>query len=538
LKKIILFIACFTGLATAKAQITSGDTSVIIVTAYLPDVQETKKIDILPIMEDPKVKPPVYQYVFPNVAYKPKAVYSPIDPIFIKPEEKEELSDNYLEVGGGNYLTSYLNASIHNTQDKYYMYGLNVKHHAANASKDPNQALFSQNQITAFGSREKGNDLFGEMDYQRNVVHYYGYLADTSERSLDDIHQIYNDVNAKAQWSRQQSKVNNRLNLKSDVNLGFNLFDKLSESENTFRVINKNDFSAGKGRLHLDLGATYTQLTETAKYNRLFIDFKPHYELTYKKWNLDIGANLNYLSDTNGGVIKPAPYLKAETYLVPKILRGYFGITGDFQKNTLKSLSYENLFLGNTIQYANTYVLKFQGGMNGSFKRFVAFGINISQEFIKDQYFFVSDTNALRNFTTVKDDMSRLTFSGELKFNVNQHIEIGFRGNVYSYSLTAEKEAWHLPSYDAALFSTVRLADRIYIRGGYFATSARNARDLNSKEFVLAAINDVNLGFEYRYKKNISGFIRVNNILNQRYELWNNYRAQGLNALAGITFSL
>jgi outer membrane receptor protein involved in Fe transport len=134
--------------------------------------------------------------------------------------------------------------------------------------------------------------------------------------------------------------------------------------------------------------------------------------------------------------------------------------------------------------------------------------------------------------------MSRLTFSGELKFNVNQHIEIGFRGNVYSYSLTAEKEAWHLPSYDAALFSTVRLADRIYIRGGYFATSARNARDLNSKEFVLAAINDVNLGFEYRYKKNISGFIRVNNILNQRYELWNNYRAQGLNALAGITFSL
>ena len=161
MKKIALFIACFTGLATAKAQITSGDTSVIIVTAYVPDVQETKKIDILPSMEEPKVKPPVYEYVFPNVAYKPKSVYSPIDPIFIKPEEKEDLFDNYIEVGGGNYLTSYLNANIHNTQDKYYTYGLNVKHHAANASKDPNQALFSQNQVTAFGSREKGNDLFG-----------------------------------------------------------------------------------------------------------------------------------------------------------------------------------------------------------------------------------------------------------------------------------------------------------------------------------------------------------------------------------------
>ena len=139
---------------------------------------------------------------------------------------------------------------------------------------------------------------------------------------------------------------------------------------------------------------------------------------------------MNYFSDSTTNVIKPAPYIKAETYLVPKILRCYVGINGDFQKNTLKSLSYENLFLGNTIEYANTYVLKFQGGMNGSFKRFVAFGVNLSQEFITDQYFFVSDTNTLRNFTTVKDDMSRFTFSGELKFTVNQHVEIGFRGNI------------------------------------------------------------------------------------------------------------
>lgn len=538
MKKIILFIACFTWFAAANAQITSGDTSVLIVTAYLPDVQETKKIDILPVMEDPKVKPPVYQYVFPNVAYKPKAVYSPIDPIFIKPEEKEELPDNYLEVGGGNYLTSYLNASIHNTQDNYYTYGLKLKHHAANASKNPNQALFSQNQVTAFGSREKGNDLFGEIDYQRNVVHYYGYITDSTERNLEDIHQIYNDINANAQWSKQQSNVNKRLNLKSDLKLGYNLFNKLDENENTFKLVNQNDISVGKGRLHLDLGATYTQLTETAKYNRLFVDIKPHYEVTYQKWNFDIGANLNYFLDSTNNVIKPAPYIKAETYLIPKILRGYFGITGDLQKNTLKSMSYENLFLGTVSEYTNPYIWKFQGGMNGSFKRFVEFGINLSQEFITDQYFFVSDTNALRNFTTVKDDMSRFTVAGELKFTINQHIELGFRGNVYSYSTTAEQEAWHLPTYDAAVFTSVRLADRIYIRGGYFATSTRNARDLRNENYVLAAINDVNLGFEYRYKKNISGFVRVNNILNQRYELWNNYRAQGLNALAGITISL
>jgi outer membrane receptor protein involved in Fe transport len=104
--------------------------------------------------------------------------------------------------------------------------------------------------------------------------------------------------------------------------------------------------------------------------------------------------------------------------------------------------------------------------------------------------------------------------------------------------MDTEQEAWHLPNYDAALFATVRLADKIYINGGYFATSTRQARDIAGDRSTLAAINDINVGAEYRYKKNISGFIHVNNVLNKRYEIWNNYRAQGLNILAGVTFSL
>ena len=134
--------------------------------------------------------------------------------------------------------------------------------------------------------------------------------------------------------------------------------------------------------------------------------------------------------------------------------------------------------------------------------------------------------------------MNRTTISGEVKFDVNQNIDLGFRGNFYSYQPNKENEAWHMPTYDASLFTTVRIADKIYINGGYFATSSRKSRDLSGTEYSLAAINDINVGAEYRYKKNISGFINVNNILNQRYELWNFYRAQGLNVLAGVTFSL
>ncbi len=508
---------------------------VTINTKYQPDVAESKKIDIQPTLDEPKVKAPIYTYIFPLVAYKPKSVFSPIDPVFIKPEPAVDLFDNYLEIGGGNYLTSYLDASIHNTQDKYYTYGLQVKHHAASASNNPNQGLFSQNRVKAYGLREKGNDFYGEIDYARNVVHYYGYSDELeSPKELVDINQIYNDVNAKALWSVNKRRLNN------DFDLGFNLFDKLGENETTIQMLNTTKLKVNKGHALLDLGATFTQLTETADYTRLFIDILPHYQFEHKKYSFDLGININYIAeiDSSRTELLPAPYIKVETYLVPDKLRAYAGVLGNLQKNTLRSISYENLFLGNNLEYSNPYVWQLFFGMNGRFKQFLEYGIKIQPEIIQNQYFFVNDTNSLRNFTTVEDDMNKFTFSSELKFKVSQNLDIGFRGNFYTYSLDTELEAWHMPTYDAALFANIRLAEKIYLNGGYFATSTRKARDLANNVSTLAAINDINIGAEYRYKENISGFIKINNILNQRYEIWNNYRAQGLNVLAGITFSL
>jgi hypothetical protein len=536
LRQTPLIIALlFTSFCTF-AQTVSDSTlkDVVSYTTYIPDVAESKKIDIQPTLEEPKVETPTYNYIFPNVAYKPKSVYTAIDPIFIKKEPAENLFDNYIEIGGGNYLTSYLDANIYNTQDKYYTYGLQVKHHAASSSSNPNQALFSQNRIKAFGLREKGNDLYADLDYQRNVVHYYGYLEDTvNVNELGDINQIYNDINATAEWTVKKRKVENVLAF------DFNLFDKLGENENTILATNTSSFKLGKGKLHIDLGGMYTTLTETTIYDRLFIDFRPHYEFDLKKYTFDIGITMNYLNDFGSiNEIYPAPFIKAETYIVPKKLRAYLGITGELEKNTLRSLSYENLFLGNTTEYSSPRGFQFYGGMNGSFKRFIEFGVKLQHEIIQDQYFFINDTNTLRNFTTVYDDLSKTTISGEVKFDVNQHVDLGFRGNFYSYQPNKENEAWHMPTYDVSLFTTIRIADKVYVNGGYFATSSRRSRNLRGEEFNLSAINDINIGAEYRYKKNISGFINVNNILNQRYEIWNNYRAQGLNVLAGVTFSL
>lgn len=535
--KNILAIAILFWSFALNAQVRDRDSSttidnVDIITIYKPDVAESVKVEIQPKLEEPKHDPMEYTYSFPNISYQPRAVYSVIDPIYLKPEKAEDLYDNYFELAGGNYGTSFVDARIHNTQDKYYSYGLRLKHHASSYSKNPNNGLYSENRINAFGMREKGGTLKAEIDYRRNVVHYYGYPS-TQEFSLDDINQIYNDINTNALFENKGNK------LKSDLKVGFNVFDRIQGNETSLSAKNHNLIEARNAKVHIDLGALYTVLSREVSYNRLYIDILPHVEFKYQKYDIDLGLNTNYFNDSNTNLLYFAPYLKAQTYLVPKKLRAYIGVLGGLQQNTMRSMTYENMFIGNRAEFRNPFEkLHIYAGMNGNFKRFVEYGIRISQRLVNDQYFFINDTNTVRNLTTVYDSFSVFTFSGELKLDVNSNVDLGFAAQVYSYNMTNLEDAWHLPAYDAKAFVTVRLVDKIYISAAYYAISARNATNLAGEESRLIPVNDLNLGVEYRYKKNISGFLNIQNILNQRYQLWNYYNAQGFNVMAGVTFSI
>ena len=352
------------------------------------------------------------------------------------------------------------------------------------------------------------------------------------EQSLEDINQIYNDISAKAIWSKNKKRYTNQ------ASFNINLFDKLGENENTIHFLNTYGQKIKSNEFLIDFESTYTQLIEEADYNRFFINFKPHYKFRYKKVIIDLGVNTNYFLDSNTNQIYIAPYGMLETDIIPKKIRAYLSGSGDLKQNTLRSLSYENLFLGNNAIYSNPYVWTFNAGMNGTFNKIVQLGIDIKHELIEDQYFFVNDTNDLQNFVTISDDLNRTTLSGELKVDLNKKTTFNLIGNYYSYSTVKEKEAWHMPNYDISVFAKTHIGNKIYLTGSYFMTSTREAINLRNTQKTLDGINDINLAFEYRYKTNISGFLNINNILNQRYEMWNNYRSQGLNILAGVSFSL
>jgi outer membrane receptor protein involved in Fe transport len=49
---------------------------------------------------------------------------------------------------------------------------------------------------------------------------------------------------------------------------------------------------------------------------------------------------------------------------------------------------------------------------------------------------------------------------------------------------------------------------------------------------------DLNAGLEFKVIKNIDLWVQFNNILNQKYERWNQYPVLGFQAMGGVIFHL
>ena len=111
--------------------------------------------------------------------------------------------------------------------------------------------------------------------------------------------------------------------------------------------------------------------------------------------------------------------------------------------------------------------------------------------------------------------------------------------DVTTHKAIEEARPWQMPDLDVSLRASYRLTNKISFGvEGYFLNRCY------AKEYVggvqhakkMKAVVDVNLFGEYKFDDNFSAFLYLNNIACQRYYIWNNYRAQGFNAMVGLTY--
>ena len=570
LKKIkyIFIIAVLAGTATFAQERTKDtlDTEVVtVVKAYTPTVADAFKIKEQPTLDDETTtKKKAIKY---NIFSIPVAsTFTPAKgkAATVNKAKAIKLYDNYASLGVGSYTTIlgevYLNQELGRGENV----GGYFTHHSS--SGGINDLLLADDFIDSklnVNYSQRLRDLSWTVDagalYQK--YNWYGlpqpYFNASTADTLNGSHTFYggnvgakvkfNDYlfkDASARYRRfgdNQGSGENRFVMKASADVPIQ--DELISTEVTIDYIN--------GSFDRDF-----YMDNKLKYGNVSFGIAPSYQLTQDDLTLNLGVNLVYKNNTEGGNsnLYIYPNVTATYRVIDELMIAFGGIEGGLKQNSYYELAQVNPFVSPTL-IINPTDKKYEAsfGLMGKLSNSISYNVSghYMNESDKALYranpVFVGATENYQygnSFGMVYDDVKTISFKGELNVDVNRNFKLGAKAEYFSYNNQNESEAWNLPDLKGSLFMDYQIDENWFAGVGLFYVGERKDRFFESG-MVLAPIEqtitlesyfDANAHVGYRYNDQLSFYVKVNNIANQDYQRWLNTPVQGIQFLGGATY--
>lgn len=558
LKKITILvfaIGYFLFLSTALYSQDPIRKEVRVVKPYEPSLSDAIKVTHLPALDDTVQFTPEYNYSITPQSFSPEYQLRPIRPARMEGETLPKLYHSLLKIGFGNYWTPFGELSINNLRSKEHSYGVYARHISSQGDilLDNDRKVFGgygNSEVDFYGKKIMKNAILsGSLGLKSDQVYYYGYDTDTI--IVPD--SLVNDIDKK-DIKQSFLLLSGKIGLRSahidsnkfayDVTFLYNYYkDHFDMTENGFHLDSRFSKLFNKQYIGTDLTFHYLHKSEKldSTYNAV-LNVAPWFMKRSSLWKLQAGLSITF--DIKEGNTTPHfyPQVELQFNVVENLLFAYLGVDGRLDVNHYRNITAENPFLIPGLSVKNTdHSLDVYGGFLGSISTTSTFKIKASYELIDDMYFFVNDTAGdLRNqFNVEYDDVELISLYGEVESKPTEKLSLLLKGNYYGYSMSAQDEPWHKPSWDITFSASYNLRNKILVSADLFGQGKRYAKTYalaGKKE--LDGLLDINFGVEYRYTKLLSGFINLYNITSARYSHWNQYPSQRFFFLVGFTYAL
>jgi hypothetical protein len=543
---IILMIVGYVVVSFAQTDASFGVTS-----NFVPTIKDAIKFSDLPEIKDSVKRIDNVKYGITSVPMFPRYQAQPIQAAKMQNEPLTKLYHSLLKVGYGPiYNMPYGEFWISNTRNREMNYGAHLKHFSSTTHlEDVGYGGFSDNIVNVFGKKMyKKHSLSGDFNYERNVVHYYGF--DTTLNHINDnsfTRQRYQLFEPKI---RLQSHYTDSTHVNHDIRLSYyNLQNLHREEENNIKLNAEAELFINKEKLHIGfLTDFYNHKQSNDTLNNLIVGINPSFRAAGEKWKAEIGVSAvidNFKDKTRFYFY---PQLNVDYNVYENMIVPYAGVNGGLIKNSFRSLTRENPFSDTTLNYTNTNN-KYNAfvGLRGNLSSNTSYDAKVSYGQFDSLHFFVTDYSGLNQmynrFDIVYDNTSLITINGQLKYQIKEKWNLIGKGNYYIYKTKNLTRAYHKPDYDLTLSGIYNLqskfilrADLMFLGKQWALTQTTNADSTFLRPIQLNGYVDANLEAEYRYSKMLSFFVRLNNIANQRYYRWERYPSQRFNCMIGLTF--
>lgn len=294
----------------------------------------------------------------------------------------------------------------------------------------------------------------------------------------------------------------------------------------------------------------------------------PYFKVDGNNWKIDLGLNVSALFDIKTKVhISPNVKAQINIYDVNVL---YGEVTGGVNNNTYLDILQENRYvnLNNRVEYSKTMFdakIGFKSGVVSGMEFDLFAGYKKTD---KDHLYLptpsadytpVTDIHPWANVgTPVYANISTGHVGGLIKTNLIPYTDISAKiiayfydvkykngyvntyNEIYGLNLPNTKKAWGRPSFTAEFNADVKPFSGLTLSLNYLYGGGRKTyMDDNSgigTSLKIKDINELNIKGEYQITDWVSVNARLNNVLNQKYEMYYGYPLQGFNVLGGLSF--
>ncbi|TSA31722.1 MAG: hypothetical protein D4R64_17615 [Porphyromonadaceae bacterium] len=539
-----------------------------VVRPYSPTIGDAFKTRFIPRLDDSVQVPTHFDYFIQAARINPLLRLKDLDATDYRPLPPDDLKPSQITLGFGNYWTPMGKLSLNTLRNQKMSLGVDASHQSSQGSvkmADERKiyAGYGDSRVRIYGQRFLPRSTFASDVYFSEDHHYlYGYSTDSLKNGTPVTPMIFRVTQKDSVPFQRFIILGTKLSLRSN---------QKSNNSWQYRIDGGYDFLMGRvnggleflpddrqtmeheGKLDVALSKEFEKFSVGGEIGGDYIN-RTHQPdtLSYVVANFDpwIGFNWKFVKLLAGP--KVAMDRNAEKFLfyprmnveinITNLLVPYFGLNGYYENNTYRSITRENPYIvDNTEIKPTNHRFIAYGGLRGRIAPAVAFNLSVSWEDVRDLFFYIPDVSSpLRNkFLAVYDNGSILKTGGEISLRQSDNLSFIMKGNYYQYTLDSLDAPWHKPGWDLNFTTRYAWKKKLVIKADLFLYGKYSVPEpdpLIGKVKELNGLVDVNLAAEYRITSWMSAFAQINNLLSDKYFIWQNYPMQRINLIAGMSW--
>lgn len=308
-------------------------------------------------------------------------------------------------------------------------------------------------------------------------------------------------------------------------------------------------FNSFNGLDDYPLGYASLTTPDSSRNKRNILNINPYIDLLFNEFKIHAGLTAGFNAyDEAGFKTTLFPDIQLAKSFMDNAVSLQVGLGGGLVANDWNSIRMVNPYVSPDPATLATREYNIFAHLRYNYNRKLIFNVQANNRMLKNGMFFVADSNyTLGNmFTPYFIDVNVLDFGGDVTFENDEMITLIAGLNWYAYYGydKTQMPPLHAPKITAHLDSRINYKDKwlftlktLFV-GPVYSIAMVDSEGMYETYGKLRAHVGLSVEAEYIHSRALSFFVRVENMLCQRYFIWANYPSERLNAMIGLTYTI